>query len=263
MANQVINTRAVTCTACYTLEVEATDYVSGTTTFEYGYTDRLGTWYKLGDIGTITANGNYTFNIDITDDLTVPASTLNAQCSIDAATGLSRMSNFAIRYNDDADVTLSFGGFYLDPTCESGQYTSYCFEVDSENCTILLQWSNDKNAFGFNYVDFDFTQSLRVNGQVWFPRYLEENNQYTGSTGVNTIVSATNYKVNEVRIDELPEYIHDAIRLGRIHRFFTIDGIEYVALPGEYAPDWDAYRPMATATFEVRKKTENNENDNC
>jgi len=263
MANQVINTRSVTCSACYILEVEATDYVSGTTTIEYGYTDRLGTWYKLGDVGTITANGNYTFNIDITADLTVPVSTLNSQCTLEAATGLSRMSNFALRYNDDADVTLSFGGFYLDSTCQAGQYTSYCMEVGGTDCTVLIEWSNDKNAFGFDYENFNFTQSLRVNGQVWFPRYPEENNQYTGSTGVNTIVSAVNYKVNDVRLDEMPEYIHDALRLGRIHREFSIDGVDYVALPGEYTPDWDAYRSMATVTFEVRKRVENNENDNC
>lgn len=266
MALNVLNTGStpIKCDGCYLFTVTASDYISGTTTFIYGYTDRYFVFHKLGDIGTITADGTTTFNIDIPGDLTEPVSELEAQCNYVIALDGDYMSNFAIQYNDDADVTLNIGGLFLDPTCDTQKRVSDCLDVaDSCDCGLKIEWSNDNDAFGFNYSGFPFTQTLRVPGVKWFSRFPGANNQYTGSTGITTIVSADSHEIERVRLDELPRSVHKALRLGLKCRDFKINGVNYVALPEEYEPDWDQFRKTATVQFEVRKSVEDNENNNC
>jgi len=254
MALRTLNTADIDCGKCYVLYVTASNYVSGTVTLTYGYTDNFWNYTQVGTLGTITADGDFTFNVDVFGASVIPTWVCQA----------GQTSHFAIQYNDDADVDLVFSKFILDPTCDTERLISDCYELsDCCDCTLLLTWTNDKDAFGFNYNDFDFVQSLRIDGRKWFSRYPEVNNQYTGSRGTTTIVSASNYEVEEVQTDELPKWAHNAIRLARINRTFNINGEQYVALQQDYEPDWDAYRKWATANFEVRKKTEYNENNNC
>ncbi len=265
MALEVLNTDIlVKCDACYLFTVTAYDYNSGTVTFEYGYTDRYFVFNKLGDVGTVTADGTTTFNIDVAGDLTVPISELNDQCNYVTALDGNYMSNFAIRYNNDADVSLTIDGLYLDPTCDTQKHVSDCIDLaDDCNCDIKIEWSNNKDAFGFNFTGFPFTQTLRVPGVKWFSRFPGNNNQYTGSTGITTIVSADSHEVERVRLDELPRFAHKALRIGLKCRDLKINGENYVALPEEYEPDFDQYRTTATVQFEVRKAVENNDNNNC
>ena len=109
-------------------------------------------------------------------------------------------------------------------------YYSECYNLDE--CTekhLLLQWTNDENGLGFNYAQLGFIQQLRVEGGI---RILsgtyEDETFYTTSGGVRGQLYSQPTKNQEMWVHEIPEYLHNAIRLAIAHDHFFIDGTEYV-----------------------------------
>ncbi len=130
-------------------------------------------------------------------------------------------------------------------------------------CTIQLTWSNDENAYGFDYYTLNFTPSLRVAGKLWMPKYTKEKEVFKDSVGNRTIIRSDTSKIEILLLDEAPEYIHDAIAIGIEHDTFNIDAVQYVVEDSEYDPKWRKSSQLAPSEINVIKKDQNLVNENC
>lgn len=231
---------AQSCESCYVLRIGVGGYTSGTLTIEIGNGD----FTSIATVSTITANGDYTIDID-------PSSY-----------GCTSFSSIRVTLSSPLTAIYEVKGLFQAESCTEPQ-CSQCFDLAPHNCTVKLEYTNNSNAFNFDYEHFDFVQELRIDGDLRRPRYPETNNQYTTSRGNNIVVSFDSYEVNECRVDLAPQYIHNAIRLARGHREFYIDGIRWTPLQQEYSPEHRNDTTLSQSRFDVRKYRELNQNTNC
>jgi len=143
---------------------------------------------------------------------------------------------------------------------------SNCFTLkNSHPCTKLLSWTNSSDAFGIPYSGLGALHRLRVESMFGNSSYKEEQSNHVDSDGVKQITYAKSEKIKPLLISEQPEYIHDAIRLAKIHDEFKVDGVEYVADEGDYEPEWQQtpILSMAKSRLSLRKKTDISINKKC
>jgi hypothetical protein len=145
------------------------------------------------------------------------------------------------------------------------EYVSECFYVKLDHdCTILITWGNNESAFGFEYSGIDFEQSLRVSGRLWQPKYnAEVKDSYVDSKGNRMVLYARVVKDQLLTINEMPEYLHDALSIGVNHDSVKLDGIEYVFEENEYNPQWRNSSNLAPVLLRAIKKSQNLINSNC
>jgi hypothetical protein len=172
------------------------------------------------------------------------------------------ISGDALQYT--IDWTELEDGIYKVHMIDGGlEYISDCFHVVTEHdCTKLLTWSNDDNAYGFDFTE-GFTQSLRVRAKKWKPTYKKNKETFEDSQGNITVLRSSSKKVEILSISEMPEYLHDALEIGIDHDSFSIDGIPYVVEEPEMSPKWRNSSQLAPVEIEVIKKLQNLVNENC
>jgi len=172
---------------------------------------------------------------------------------------ISALEDFAGNVMNPDPVSITIYPYTID-ACTG------CYDLRADYpCTKLLTWDNDDDAFGLAYSEFESTlvHSLRLDAELRNPKYPEKSNRLRFSNGRNKIIFAQSEKVWELRIDYVPEYIHDAIRLAKIHDRFYIDGVEYYCLEGDYEPEWRGRQRFAQSQIEVQKLIDYNVNNSC
>lgn len=227
---------------CYTITFDTTNFLGGLLDVIIG---------TLGSVGTVAANGAQSFNIDLTgqpDQLFVEFE--------DAPSGLT--------------VDIDNVSILMQTQCFEEDACSECYVLaddfdDINICTQLLTWTNNDNAFGFEYENLSFTQALRHPSELWKPTYSLDQIDHLDSAGTSTILRAQSFKVSDLDMDFMAEYLHDALRLGIRHDTFNIDAAQHFALAQDYDPDWGAGRDseVATVIIPVRATTEDNVNESC
>lgn len=227
---------------CYTLTFD-------TLNFGGGILDVL--IQPFGSIGNVAGNGAQSFNIDLTgqpDQTILRFEDLTGALSID-------IDNISI---------------LMQTVCFEEDACSECYELaddfdDFNICTQLLSWTNNDNAFGFEYENLVFTQRLRHPSELWKPNYTLDQIDHLDSAGTSTILRAQSFKVSDLDMDFMPEYLHDALRLGIRHDTFNIDAVQHFAMAQDYDPDWEAGRDseVSTVVIPVRATTEDSVNENC
>jgi hypothetical protein len=145
------------------------------------------------------------------------------------------------------------------------EYVSECFYVKLEHeCTILLTWTNEDSAFGLEYDSLEFTQSLRVLAKLWQPKYTSELKEtFVDSKGKRKLLYTRVVKDELLTINEIPEYLHDALAIGINHDSFKIEGVEYVFEETDISPQWRNSSNLAPVLLRVIKKSQNLINSNC
>lgn len=201
-------------------------------------------------VGTLSGAGAFSFSIDLTSlplkNLIVFTADATADMSIDNVSILMQ----TICFEEDA--------------CSECYVLAEDFD-DINICTQLLTWTNNDNAFGFEYENLSFTQALRHPSELWKPTYSLDQIDHLDSAGTSTILRAQSFKVSDLDMDFMAEYLHDALRLGIRHDTFNIDAAQHFALAQDYDPDWGAGRDseVATVIIPVRATTEDNVNESC
>jgi hypothetical protein len=133
-------------------------------------------------------------------------------------------------------------------------YVSDCLAVDlTHDCTLLLSWTNDENAFGFDFSELSFTPKLRVKAKKWKPTYPKEKNVFKDNAGNRTVLKSETSKEEILTIAEMPEYLHDSVAIGLEHDSFMIDGVEYTNEETEYTPKWRNSSQLAPVEVVVIK----------
>lgn len=142
-------------------------------------------------------------------------------------------------------------------------YVSDCLDLSLlHGCTLLLSWTNDDNAYGFNYSDLTFEPKLRVKGKKWQPSYPKEKEIFKDNAGNRTILKSETSKEELLTIAEMPEYLHDALSIGIEHDDFYIDGEKYTNEESDYIPKWRKSSNLAPAEVAVIKD-QLLKNNNC
>lgn len=222
---------------CYDLTVTIGGYVSPIT-------------FTVGDfltqpvtIGTATANGNTTFSFTATADITY----------------------LVMEYTDTAATV--FPDLRLDIACADSA-CSQCFtKYDNPDCVgniLVLEWTNDNNAFGFDYTTSSFAQVMAVKGIVERPTWQDNNRGvYNSSNGLKFQHYTNTRKQQEMFIDQIPDYMHEALSIGLVHDHFYINGTEYIKVEDTYEPDFRNNSFLAPVLVPVEEKTQNLFNRNC
>lgn len=227
---------------CYTITFDTTNFAGGVLDILID---------TLGSVGTVSANGAQSFNIDLTG--------LGNQTTLEFEDQVGGLS-----------IDIDNVSILMQTICFQEDACSECYVLaedfdDINICTQLLTWTNNDNAFGFEYENLSFTQSLRHPSELWKPNYTLDQIDHLDSAGTSTILRAQSFKVSDLDMDFMPEYLHDALRLGIRHDTFNIDGSQHFALAQDYDPDWGAGRDteVATVIIPVMATTEDNTNENC
>lgn len=157
----------------------------------------------------------------------------------------------------------------LDPECAT-TYCSECFNLD--NCGVAptkeylsLSWTNFDDGFGMNYTAVPLTHTLWIKGGMRNADYpYPTEDIFSTSGGDSSVIYADSVKTKELWVEEVAEYIHDALRIGIIHDDFRINGVPYTKEPGSYSPDWDTPNSLlAPVIVKLREKVQDTKNDNC
>jgi hypothetical protein len=83
-------------------------------------------------------------------------------------------------------------------------YVSDCLTLAlAHDCTLLLSWTNDEDAYGFNYSDLTFTQLLRVEAKKWQPSYTKEKTVFKDNAGNRYILKSETSKEELLTIGEM------------------------------------------------------------
>ena len=142
----------------------------------------------------------------------------------------------------------------VDPPTLVADYLSDCFQLaDKHECSLSLSWYNIENSFGFIY-DSGFKHFLRIAGKLWKPKRSKEGKElFRYSDGHQKILTAESHKINKLTIEQVPEYIHDAISTGIDHDYFIIGEDHYVATAGDYEEQHRNSSLLAPIEIDVEK----------
>lgn len=231
----------------YTLTFNVSTYAAGIITVDVRTTG--------GDItiGTAAAAGIFSFNFSFLNGSNIIFSTPND------------IGDFQID-----DIVLAVQDKYKAPVFETE-----CFKLeDASSCTcatILMTWTNDENAFGFDYENFTFVQKMRFCAKLYQPHYTKDDKDtYRDSAGNRTLLYSSTTKIERLKITPLPEYMHDALSIGIEHDTVRIgttlspdDTVEYVNDEDDYEPRWENQSLLAPITLEMIKDDQNLVNSNC
>jgi len=139
-----------------------------------------------------------------------------------------------------------------------------CYDLREDHpCTTVLSWTNDENAFGADYESVSFTPQIRLEVILNKPNYPREVKRHRFSTGRRKILRGVVDKLFVLAVDQIPEYVFDALVLGITHDDFFIGGVEYVAQEGDIIPEWIKGHLLSNFTVEVEKQNLNLVNKNC
>lgn len=178
--------------------------------------------------------------------------------------------------NDDVDIAgnniqygvdwteIEAGTYKIKFTDGPLEYETYCLCVKVDPCSILISWTNDENAGGFNYSDLDFTQNLRVQGKLRdvFGKSIQRD-VFRFSDGSKQILYAERDQEQQLIIREMPAYLHRALMLGIDYDHFKLNGAEYIVDQEDYNPKWRNSSNLAPVELTVTPKNEGFINQNC
>lgn len=228
----------------YTITIQVVNYTRGTATLKLfnGATE-------VFDAGSFTLqpDGYYTVTTGI---LTQNCDIIKIESSPFASFSIDVISAVI-------DVDFSNNGLRTD-----------CFKIaESHECTVKLSGTNLDNAFGINFASNFYNPFVRVQGQLRTPTYEDDSEVEEDSLGVNRMIYFNSNKIYTLHLYQLPEYLHDFIRLLKGYDTFLIDGEQYFPTDKGYKPDWvvesNKVLDLANVEFNVKQKTELNKNKYC
>lgn len=177
-------------------------------------------------------------------------------------TGVTAAQSF-IQYQVDW-TEIAEGSYFIKFEDSTLEYASPCLNLKLLHpCTKQITWNCDENAWGFNYSDLSFTQSLRITADLQNPRYKAlSKDVYEFSNGDLKITYVSKAKEFLLKTEFLPEYIHDALQLALDSDNFFIDGIKYVFQDDEYSPSWEKRSKLSSIDI-ILRQAQDLKNTNC
>lgn len=214
-------------------------------------------------------DGSMTTNLgDISVDLITSAGSIGHHTHIVSTKGLTISTiTFAIQSSTTNLLVKIDNVSVIEVTTDA---CSECFEVadwlDSAGCEVTkkLTATNNDDAFGYDFTNFDITLAMRVfarkKRETWVQTVFE-------SRHTNTNTKSTNYaessEVQELIFKSHPPYIYNMVQTMSDADVWKIDDIKYTKEDGGITPDWKERFLAATASMNVLEASQPNRiNDN-
>lgn len=228
--------------------------------------------------GTVAANTNVIFYIgnEVQKTFLLQVTTAGAEFSfshtkdtlapLNYTTASTLYNSLYVEFITEGDITNL--AVKLDEQCAL-EYCSECFKL--EDCTypssqelVYLEWTNKDDGFGFDYTSLPLIHSVWLKGGLRDDDYTYDEEYFSTSNGRHFPVYVDAVKTQALYINEIPAYIHDAIRLGVVHDDFKINGVRFTKAEGGYNPDWNTPESLlAGVIVRVREQTQNTKNYHC
>lgn len=226
----------------YNVVFTISDYVNGDITVKL-YSGGV----EIDDLGTVSGNGVKTLE----------TSQLSAECDEIRFIPNSGTCNLKI---DDVSATINTTNTIPD-------YTGDCIELGTWDCTVQLSGICNDNAFNFDFEGLSFLPSIRVEGQLRTPSYDDDSELEEDSVGTNTMVYFNSDKKYTLHLYDLPEYIHDFVRILKGFDIFYVDSSQYFPVDSGYEPEWvnekNKIFDLSKVNFDIKQKTELSKNRYC
>jgi hypothetical protein len=153
--------------------------------------------------------------------------------------------------------------FYIDSIQMRGplEMETECFKKGTFECTKLLTWSNEENAYDHIYEGTSFQHELRVVSKLWFPKWPKDKKEvFTYSNGRRKILTSRTREEEILTVGEMPKYLHSALAVGLEHDNFYVDGVKYINEETNYDPAWRKSSLLAPVEIEIIKDEQNLQN---
>lgn len=113
-----------------------------------------------------------------------------------------------------------------------------------------------------------FVNRIRLPFYLSRPQYPDERNIFRRADGTTKTLFAVVRKTYEGETDQLPEKIHERLKIALLHDTVNIEGARYVggvSVDGDYTIDWQRFLdfPLAKAEFRVQVTPFDFSNSNC
>ena len=151
--------------------------------------------------------------------------------------------------------------------------SGYTFRTDDYSvsddfpCTVKLAGWNNDNAFGIDFLGLNYNPIVRVDGELTKSFYGGEKINEEDSLGISETLYFKSEDKRNLFLSQLPEYLHNFIRLLIGYDTLQIDEVDYLALDAAYEPDSERVSgklvDLTDVTKEVRKKEDLNKNRFC
>lgn len=238
----------ISATDCYTLTFDMTGFVAGLLTANVQLASG-----GLFPIGTASSIASFSFDFEFIAGTNIVFSTPND-------TGDFQIDNVTLKLQDK---------------CKAVVFETECLKlIDDVSCncgTILMTWTNNENAYGFDYENFSYTQRMRHCAKLYQPSYEKSGKiNHLDSDGDREILYSRTTKIERFKLQDMPEYMHDALSIGVEHDTFKIgtvlspdDTVQYINEQDDYEPKWRNSSLLADVELEMIKDNQNLVNSNC
>lgn len=113
-----------------------------------------------------------------------------------------------------------------------------------------------------------FTNRIRLPFELHKPQFVEEAERYRKANGETKTLSVVIRKVYDAVTDEMPEKLHERLKIALAHDNVVVEGDRYVGIitqEGDYQIEWSDFlsRPIAQAKFKANVTPYNATNSNC
>lgn len=113
-----------------------------------------------------------------------------------------------------------------------------------------------------------FNNRIRLPFKLHKPQFLEEAERYRKANGVTVTLSVVVRKVYEGLTDNIPEKLHERLKIALVHDHVEVEGDKYVgviAQDGDYQIEWQDFLsyPLAQGKFKAEVTPFNATNSNC
>lgn len=140
---------------------------------------------------------------------------------------------------------------------------SNCFNLQSSiDCSVLLAWDNDENAFGFFYSS-GFQNTMRIVAELRRFKSTNDKEFDLDSGGLKKLTFGRSTGIRLLGMEPMAEYMFEALALAIIHDNFFIDTVLYET-EDDVDPDYSPDSLLAPAVLEVQKSDQpDKQNYNC
>ena len=120
------------------------------------------------------------------------------------------------------------------PASDDVNICSDCFSLkQSHGCSYLLSWYNIEDNFDFIYST-GYVHKMRVKGKLWKAMHKKDKKVFKYSDASRKVLYSDSDKVQRFTLEEMPEYMHDALSSGIDHDYFIIGEDHYTAEVEDY-----------------------------
>jgi hypothetical protein len=229
-----------------------------------------GNTIELKQLGILTIGITYRVIVVVSG---MGAGTLTPKCGTSAGDIITMDGGYQMEilsngvdlvFSPSSDFNGSIDDVQVYVTSDDMMYCSDCFQLaETHSCSQLLSWYNQEDNFGFVYST-GFVFKMRVASRLWKSRHAKEKKVFKYSDSSRKVLFSDSDKIIELIVEEMPEYMHDALSTGIDHDFFIVGEDHYTAVEEDYEPVWRNSSLLAPVTIELIKNFQQSlRNNNC